>query len=47
MIHRVPGERAPLQRRLGELAKGLAAAAFLLVALIFLDWFGARVSSCS
>ena len=36
MIHQVADERAPLQRRLGELGKGLAAAAFLLVALIFL-----------
>ena len=36
MIHRVADERAPLQHRLGELAKGLAAAAFLLVALLFL-----------
>jgi Ca2+-transporting ATPase len=36
LIHQVADERAPLQRRLGELAKGLAAAAFLLVGLIFL-----------
>jgi Ca2+-transporting ATPase len=36
LIQRVEVETAPLQRRLGELAKGLAAAALALVSLIFL-----------
>ena len=36
LIERVVNEPAPLQRRLGELAKGLAAAALLLVGVIFL-----------
>ena len=36
LIRRVVDERPPLQRRLGELAKGLSAAALLLVAVIFL-----------
>lgn len=35
LIHRVVDERPPLQRRLSELAKGLSAAALLLVAVIF------------
>ena len=36
LIHQVANERAPLQRRLAGLAKSLAAAALLLVGLIFL-----------
>jgi Ca2+-transporting ATPase len=35
LIHRVVDEPPPLQRRLSELAKGLSAAALLLVAVIF------------
>jgi Ca2+-transporting ATPase len=36
LIHSVDPEPTPLQRRLGELGKGLAAAALFLVAVIFL-----------